>query len=176
MSRFESRTLAMAALTLLGCTAAVAADNGFYLGGALGQSKADVRIGSFNFDDSHAGYKMFAGLRPIDRLGAEAEYIDFGSSQTASTTVDHDAFAAFLVGYVPLPLVDLYGKVGVSRWSSDIRFSLGSGDDSGTDLAYGLGLQLRFASFSARLEYEKFDVSGGDHLSLLSLGAAWTFL
>ncbi len=177
MRKFPLRTVSMTLAGLLGCSSAFSADNGFFLGGALGQSRSDVRIGNFQFDDSASGYKVFAGIRPIDLLGAEVEYVNFGKAESAVGSLDHDAFGAFLIGYLPLPaLVDVYGKVGVSRWSADPRDALNFGDDSGTDLAYGIGLQLRFASFSARLEYERFDVAGSNHLSLLSLGAAWTFL
>lgn len=177
MKKFPLSAVSVAAAGLLGCPIAFSADNGFFIGGALGQARSDVRIGNFNLDDSGAGYKVFAGIRPINRLGAEAEYVNFGKAKAVGASVDHDAFGAFLIGYLPLPaLADLYGKVGAAHWSADVRNVLNFGDDSGTDLAWGVGLQLRFASFSTRLEYERFNAAGSDHLSLLSLGAAWTFL
>jgi len=161
---------------LLACSNALAADNGFYLGGAIGQTKADVQAGNINFDDKDNGYKLFAGFRPLDLLGAELNYIDFGTAQQAAVSSDHDAYAAFLIGYLPLPFVDLYGKLGAARWNSDTQTAAGSSDDSGTDLAYGVGVQLRFGSLSTRLEYEAFQLSGSDEMQLLSLGIAWTFL
>ena len=84
-----------------------------------------------------------------------------------------------LVGLLPLPFVDLYAKAGVARWETDVRTTgllPASRDDSGTEFAWGAGVQARLGSLAARLEYERFDVAGTDGAKLLSLGLTWTFL
>ena len=92
---------------------------------------------------------------------------------------DAEAYAAYAVGLLPLPFVDLYAKAGVARWETDVRTTgllPASRDDSGTEFAWGAGVQARLGSLAARLEYERFDVAGTDGAKLLSLGLTWTFL
>lgn len=171
-----------AAVALLAAAApATAADNGFYLGAGLTQSRIDDIGPSIDFKDN--SYKLIAGFRPLDHFAVEVNYIDLGKDSESfgpvSTTVDGKAYAAFAVGYLPLPLVDLYAKAGVARWEANARatgIALASVDDSGTEFAYGAGVQARLGSLAARLEYERFDVDDTDGAELLTLGVTWTFL
>lgn len=158
--------------------AAHAADHGVYLGAALGQSETRLRESSINLKDTSAGYKLIAGIRPIDLLAVELNYIDFGSASDSGASADSKAGAGFLVGYLPLPLplLDIYGKVGVAAWKVDASNPLVSLRDSGSSFAWGAGTGLHFGSLGARLEYEKFNNSGSRNLDLLSLGLSWTFL
>src|SRR5271156_1171448 len=103
----------------------IGADNllGLYAGGAVGQSHVrseDSNDGSpgccqfLNFDESHTGWKVFAGVRPIPVLGVEVAYIDFGTVTAPSPfpssfypgfsdSSKQSAAALFAVGYLPLP-------------------------------------------------------------------------
>jgi len=157
---------------------APAADHGFYLGGALGQSETRLRSGSVNLSDTSTGYKLIAGVRPIDLLAVELAFVDFGSASSGGSTADSKAGSGFLMGYLPLPLplLDVYGKAGAAAWKIDASNPLASLRDSGTSFAWGAGAALHFGSLSARLEYENFSNSGDRNLELLSLGATWTFL
>jgi hypothetical protein len=62
---------------------------------------------------------LLAGLRPIDIFAVELNCIDLGQERGSigpvGHSVDSKAYAAFVVGYLPLPLVDLYAKAGVAR-------------------------------------------------------------
>lgn len=174
--------LALLAGSLLPATSR-AADNGFYLGAGLTQSKIDDIGPGIDFDDE--SFKLIAGFRPLDFFAVEFNYIDLGKNRAAlgpiGVEVDGKAYAAFAVGLLPLPLVDLYAKAGVARWESTARTtgislgSLGSLDDSGTEFAYGAGIQARLGSLAARLEYERFGVADTDGADLISLGVTWTF-
>jgi OOP family OmpA-OmpF porin len=132
-------------------------------------------------------YKLILGIRPVDFFGVEVNYLDFGTARRAQVLPDLDVSAkakfydAFAIGYLPLPLVDLYAKAGLVRWDADVQLTTIAGpqprvSDSGTDFAYGAGAQLRFGSLAARLEYERFDVSSAARVDILSLGVTWTFL
>jgi opacity protein-like surface antigen len=158
--------------------AAHAADNGIYLGAALGQSETRLRQSSVNLADTSAGYKLIAGIRPIDLLAVELNYVDFGSASDGDAQADSRAGAGFLVGYLPLPvpLLDVYGKAGAAAWKIDASNPLASLRDSGSSFAWGAGAGLHFGSLAARLEYEKFSNSDSRNLELLSLGLTWTFL
>jgi hypothetical protein len=78
------------------------------------------------------------------------------------------------VGLFTLPLVDLYGRVGVARWESE-RTIFAPQKDEGTDPTYGAGVQLRIGSFAVRVEYERFEF-GDDSADMRSVGFTYTFL
>jgi opacity protein-like surface antigen len=166
---------------------AQAADNGFYVGGGVSQVKLDDLgddfdtgdLDDFKIDDT--AWKLIAGFRPMKMFAIEANYDDLGKENSSVGGVDFNAdakaFSVYAVGFLPIPIVDLYAKAGLARWETNARadglFDL---DDNGTDFAYGAGVQVNFGSLAARLEYEQFDVKHTDGVELLSLGVTYTFL
>ena len=163
-----------------------AADNGVYLGAAISQASVEVDLRNTStlvrVDDDNTKFKIIAGIRPLDWLAFEVNYVDFGSIEGTSGTTGGEyklkGVDAFAVGLFEVGLVDIYGKAGVVRWDQEASISninLPAFDDDGFDLAYGAGLQVHFGSIGARLEYEKFDIGDAD-ASLISLGVTWTFL
>lgn len=188
------RNLALALLVLVPL-AANAADNGVYLGAGITHSDygLDNPDGLSPFDDRDTGYKLFAGWRPLDRFGVEASYADHGQATVASgivciamvtvpcpaeTRLDARGMSLFAVGYLPVAAVDLFAKVGVNRWQVDGGIPALPGlhyDESGSDLAWGAGAQLRFGSLAARAEYERFKVLADEDIGMISLSVSWTF-
>lgn len=177
------RTLVFAALFALAGTAAQAADNGIYVGGGVSQSKVDDILDTdLKIDDT--AWKAIVGIRPLDFLAVEANYMDLGSESRnlgpVSVDADAKAFGAFGLLYLPLPVpfIDVYAKAGLVRWEleSNSTGGLFDLDDNGTEFAYGGGAQLNFGSLSARLEYETFDIDNTDGLELVTLGLTYTFL
>ena len=177
---------------------AQAADNGFYLGAGAVQSDYGLSNpgAAQPFDDSTNGYKIIVGWRPLDSFGVEANYVDHGDATVpsgivciqlitvpcpTSSSVTAKTMSAFAVGYLALPLVDLFAKAGVNSWKVD-GHSTGSFtpafrfNESGTDLAYGAGIQARFGSLGARLEYERFEFVQDQTLDSISLSFTYTFL
>ncbi|HKR37264.1 MAG TPA: outer membrane beta-barrel protein [Steroidobacteraceae bacterium] len=173
--------LAVALLTLPALPA-LAADNGFYLGGSVGQANLkidDLTNGTFaddDFDADDTAFKLIAGIRPLDWFGVEAAYVNFGEPEDTvlgqKLKADGDGISAFAVGFLATGPVDLFAKAGLISWDSKIS---GSFDDDGTDLAYGAGAQFRVLGLSVRAEYEKFDISDVD-LDMISIGVTYTFL
>ena len=171
-----------AALFALPVLPAVAADNGFYLGASVGQANLkidDLTNGTLENDDFDAddmAFKLIAGIRPLDWLGVEAAYVNFGEPEDTvlgtKLKADGDGISAFAVGFLATGPVDLFAKVGLISWDSKIS---GSFDNDGTDLAYGAGAQFRVLGLSIRAEYEKFDISDVD-LDMISVGVTYTFL
>ncbi len=176
------RKLLMPACALSLCAgSAVAADNGFYLGAAVSKSQIDAF--SSNFDLKDTGYKVIAGFRPLDAFAVELNYMDLGSDSATAGAIGFNAEATAIAGFgmlmLPLPFVDLYVKAGVARWDAEASISSITTTrikDSGTEFAYGGGVQAHFGSLGARLEYESFDIENTDGLDLFSLGLTWTFL
>jgi OOP family OmpA-OmpF porin len=162
--------------SLIASTASLAADNGLYLGAGVGQANVDIDTGPIEVDGDDTGYKAIAGFRPLDFLAVELNYIDFGKVEDSGLAVDADAIAAFAVGFLPIGPVDLYAKAGVADSNASLRSPIGDFESDGTDFAYGVGVQVRFLSLSARLEYEEFDVDDVDNFNMLTLGLTYTFL
>jgi opacity protein-like surface antigen len=176
-----------ATLALAGATTAQAADNGFYLGAGVSQAKLDNVGQDFDtgdldeFEIDETAFKIIAGFRPLDKLAVEFNYMDLGSASEdvggVQFEADAKAYGAYVVGLLPIALIDLYAKAGLVHWETEASagdiFDI---DDDGTEFAYGAGAQVRLGSLAARLEYEQFDVENTDGVELLSLGLTWTFL
>ena len=162
---------------LLGCgSTAIAADNGIYVGGSIGQANVEIREGLVDFDDDDTGFKVIAGIRPLDWLAVEANYVNFGEPKDEGVEIDADGISAFAVGFLAVGPVDLFAKGGLVSWDSSVGIGGLRRRDDGTDFAYGVGAQFRVWSLSLRAEYEVFDVDDVDDLNMLSVGFTFTFL
>lgn len=173
MIRTIGTTLALLALAPL----AQAADNGIYLGAGYVQSEYGFDDpGDVDFDDEDGGYKVIAGWRPIDNFGVEVNYIDHGDATVGDTRIGAETISGFAVGYVALPVVDLFAKAGASSWKVDARSDGLSVDEDDLDFAWGVGVQARIWSIGARLEYEQFPIVDDEKLDTISLSFTYTFL
>jgi hypothetical protein len=168
--------------------AALAADNGFYLGLASSEVSSNYDLGpaAAGVPDDDRGFKGIAGFRLLDSFALEANYVDFGETLIPlnvaciqapcpnEAEVDADAVSVSAVGMIALPLVDLFARVGYARWESSLSV-LASEERDGRDPTYGAGAQVRVGSFALRLEYERFEL-GDDDVDLTSIGFTYTFL
>jgi hypothetical protein len=175
------KSLLITSALLLGAAApAFGADNGFYLGASVGRTNVEIDdisgLSAADFDADDTGFKFIAGIRPLDWLAVEASYVNFGEPEDtvmgAKVKTEGDGISAFAVGFLAVGPVDLFGKVGLVTWDTKVA----TFDDDGTDFAYGVGAQFRLLSLAVRAEYEKFDLSGVDDLSMISIGVTYTFL
>jgi OOP family OmpA-OmpF porin len=174
-------------LTLAAAAPGYAADNGIYLGAAIGQSKVEAGnsnpdIGDVDFDADATGYKLILGWRPLDWLAVEGNYVDLGSGDDhvlgEKIESDVNGISLAAIGFLPVGPIDLYARVGVINWDAELSapsIDVRSKDD-GTDLEYGVGAQLRLLGLSLRAEYERFEIADTDKVDLLSLGLTYTVL
>lgn len=118
---------------VLGSTCVSASDVnplGIYVGAALGPSYGNRTQSDTLYAarlDHGTGWKVNVGLRPLPFLGAELEYIDFGSAHFSAPTngavAEYDGRAhatgegLFAVGYLPIPIpaLDLFAKLGAEH-------------------------------------------------------------
>jgi opacity protein-like surface antigen len=188
------------------CASSALADDliGLYVGGGLGTSNVrvdDSVLGSGQGFDAHKdGWKLLLGVRPISLVGAEVEYIDFGTAHFVTPTdsfglaqrgeAHPKAAAAFGVIYapIPIPLLDVFGKIGVARLQMDVNATTFCAvspcvaiasppfafNRTNARIAYGAGAQFKFSGFAARLEYERVNATTGDP-DLMSIGITWSF-
>jgi opacity protein-like surface antigen len=184
------------------------ADNllGLYVGGGVGESHVRNDLNPFanvsGFIENHTGWKALIGVRPIPFLGAELEYADFGHPGVSGARtiipgivynedVSQKAGSAFGLVYwpLPVPILDLYGKAGVSRLQTAVNASVTCvapvatcvpnpvtyhQDSTNTRFAYGAGVQAKFLNLGVRAEYERINAPAGSP-DLYSLIATWSF-
>jgi opacity protein-like surface antigen len=192
-------------------TRAVAGDVlGFYVGAAFGESHLRTEkeiLGDTDYDylleGHHSAWYVAAGIRPIQPLGVELQYIDFGKlnaglrapiGQGGLTGIDAKAGTLSALGYLPLPVpfLDVYGRLGVARLhttttevgpapylcpaieGNSCLAPVSDISDWSTNLAYGAGVQGKIGSLAIRAEYERIS-SSGENPSIASLGVTWTF-
>jgi hypothetical protein len=178
------RKLMLLTVLALGASAA-RAENGFYYVGAgvVRNSLTDITDLGGLPDLKNTSWKAYAGVRPLNWLAGELDYIDLGSGSSTTTSssgnvtahADGKALAAYAVGFfpIPLPIVDVFGKVGLARWklNGDVNslVSPGSLSTNGTEFAWGIGVQAHISMVGARLEYENFNVPNSSGAKVASL-------
>lgn len=174
--------IAFVFVALLVDVPAFAADNGFYIGGAIGQSSFDAGdLEDVEFDSDATGYKVFLGGRFLTFLGVEGSYVDFGNlDDGGASELEVEVTGATLEGvaYLPLGVADIFVKGGVFQQSEIVLSGSGPGvvvSDDETAPVYGAGLQFRIKSFAVRGEIEYFDIDGVDELYMISVGGSYTF-
>jgi hypothetical protein len=173
------RKAILATALLLASTATLAADNGIYLGASLGQAniELDRDTTGLNLDGDDTGFKIIAGIRPLDWFGIEASYVNFGEVKQGPLAVEGDGITGFGVFFLPVGPVDVFAKGGVISFNTDVKFqNLGNVRNDGTDFAYGVGVQFRLLSLGVRAEYEMFDIDDVNDANMLSIGVTYTFL
>lgn len=139
------------------------------------------------------GYIDFG--KATDDLGLPEACSNFGcSSRQWTSEVKRDGFQAFLIGSLPLSeSVDLFGKAGVINWDADYDgyerselYASGpplppqnariSASDDGTDMAAGIGVNLRTDSpFSLRADLSYYDFDNTDSVYVLQFMALYNF-
>ncbi len=197
-------------------TARAADPLGLYIGGAYGEAHIRVRLNDLTvsgtyplgeLDGTHSAYQAMLGIQPLSFLGAEITYMDFGTlssrtvpfAQAGAILVAAPAYpsevqasqkgeAAYVLLHLPIPVIDLYVKAGLSRITTDSRVTyvgplpcvgtectslLGdinvSRDITETAFAYGAGLQWKLGDWAVRAEYERFSAAG-ENPTLASIG------
>ncbi|MGO9512512.1 MAG: outer membrane beta-barrel protein [Steroidobacteraceae bacterium] len=208
MNRVSGTLLAFITAGALGASTSALADNplGLYIGAGVGASNIGNNNYAYNYGynggyNNNLAWKAILGVRPIPVVGAEFEYIDFGSNDGNSgyygtnyyygPNAHPKASVLYAMGYLPLPLpfLDVYGKLGAAHLQTDITSFSGcpgygplSGctpvgfrfDQSNNKFAYGVGVQWKFQDFAFRAEYEGISSTYGNP-EAVTASVTWTF-
>jgi OmpA-OmpF porin, OOP family len=176
-------------LALLTSAATVhAQDRGFYLGGALGQSKfkewcdtGGSAVTLASCEDTDNSWKLLGGYRFNRYVAAEAMYIEWGEV-TASTTAarasaKQHSYGLAAVGTLPIgERFELFGKAGFLMSEQETRLSaVGSStvNRDETELHYGVGVKYAFTrNWALRGEWESTEKL---KVELLSIGVEYRF-
>ena len=187
------KRLALSAFAALALTAAMAAradvQPGFYMGAGVGSTKIDDDgFDDIDFDDGDTGFKVFGGYNVNRNFAVEATYFDLGEASgsfddgfdTVNFDVGVSGFNVSAVGVLPVAdMFSLFGKIGYASYDIDahveiVGFGSGSESQSESDMTYGVGGELSFGQFGARLEYEAINVEDGD-ANMFSVSGVFRF-
>ncbi len=168
-------------LALILSVAAPAAFAGGYVGAGVGQAYTEVK--DIDLSEDTTGWKIFGGYNFLKWFGVEASYVDFGSVEDSSTSIEAKTLDAFAVAKIPFPVVEPFVKLGYAHVDSTATTGLTSASDKSWDLAWGAGVGFNILKkLHLRVEYEQFDVSPDyegvepdTELYMISAAAAWRF-
>ncbi len=189
------RLLLVTALALGACVAQ--ASNGvFYFGAGVTNNHVHYSEhpgfdSSFNDIDNSTSWQLFAGFRPINLFAIEANYLDLGSHAkrlqippsvgyrggSFVRESDAKAFAAYAVGFLPVPLpnLEVYGKAGLASYKLNDTVTASSPGlldysqaypENDAAFTWGAGVQAHVGNVGGRLEYDGFDTASTSVVSL----------
>src|SRR5437868_7245715 len=187
----------IAAATLGLPAAAQTPNNGFYVGGGFGQSKAKdwcANAGGISCDDRDTAWKAFGGYQFNRNFAAELGYTNLGEFKASAGGLTDNAKASAweLSALAAWPFMNqfaVYGRLGAYRANVKEETNFGGNfEHSNTDLTYGLGAQYDFTrNLGLRVEGQRYaKVGGGDvafgpnpgdksDLDVFGLSALWRF-
>ena len=174
--------LAGAAIITLTAINADAAESGFFMGGSIGTAAVEANVNDGIvlpdpapvFDEDDFGWKFLAGydfaLSDAFSLGVEGGYVDLGSPSadvlTVPVSLDPTGLTLYGTAGVDIGPVGLFAKYGFVDW--EVEGSIGgiNFDDDGNDPAYGVGVRFNLGSLEIRGEYEIFDISDVEDVTM----------
>jgi len=169
------------------------ADQGFYAGARIGQSKVDIDCTGASCEDTDTAFGIFGGYKINRNFAVEAGYTDFGKVNAtvavpaATLEVKSNAFEVVGVGALPLnQQFSVYGKLGFYRGEAKASATLGafsgSQKETNTDLTLGVGVQYNFnPQLGVRGEWQRYGSMGGDSiggtfdLDVFAVGVTYKF-
>ena len=183
--------LAGAAFITLTAINADAAESGFFMGGSIGTAAVEANVNDGIvlpdpapvFDENDFGWKFLAGydfaLSDAFSLGVEGGYVDLGNPSadvlTIPVSLDPTGLTLYGTAGVDIGPVGLFAKYGFVDWEVDGNIGGIDFKDDGNDPAYGVGVRFNLGSVEIRGEYEIFDISDVEDVTLLSAGIVVRF-
>jgi len=189
-TRLSSALLGSAVFLIVPFSSAVAVQDGLFIGGSIGSATVEANVEGLpgdipsSFDENDTGWKIYGGynwvLAKTFGLGIEGGYVNFGkpSGNAGGALVKVEPTAIDIFGVVGFDIgpVGIFGKLGYAWWDADLKIlDQPTFSSDGNDVAYGVGARFNLWSLEIRGEYEVFDVSDLDDLTMWSVGVVWRF-
>jgi len=164
---------------LLPTIAFAGAESGIYIGAGGGNSNIKGPINENDFDVEVTGYKFILGYNfgivPLIDLAIEGSYVDMGEESVGDISYSQTSFNGFGLLGLSFGPFGLFAKAGLAAWDADTRVGSLSTSESGSDPVYGIGARLQIARLSGRIEYEYYDQSNFNDVSMASISLLYTF-
>lgn len=172
---------------------ASALDRGFYLGAGFGFSSFDV--GDFyddyqplSFEGGNPGFKVFGGYQIFKYLAVEVGYLDYGRvtkheglrGVNEKISVNINQWDGSVLGVIPVGhSVGIFAKVGAASWNTDVSYTADNNtqdlSSSGTDLTYGVGIDIVFKKVGIRAEGDWLDIPDTTGVFMVSFNLTYSF-
>ena len=173
----------------------------FYIGIDYLNNEIDTGVTNISstLDEKDNGYSLYAGMPISDTMDIEVSYNDFGESSLSGvsgnqfiyegTTYEFNATATLAVKASSMGVgvkqkyelsegVMLYGKLGVHQWDSELSIAsttaTANADEDGTDVFYGVGLEVNLAKLKGRVGYSMYDLDG-EEVDSINVGFSYNF-
>ena len=153
--------------------------SGLYLGAGLGDTNivGSQDLGELEFDTT--GYNLVLGynfgLLPLIDLGVEGAYVNLGEEKSGSASFEQTSLNLLGIAGLSFGPIGLFAKAGMASWDADTQVGRVVIQNSGTDPMYGLGARFSLGSLILRLEYEEYNQSEFDDVSMVSASALYMF-
>ena len=173
----------------------------FYIGIDYFNNEIDSGITNISstLDEKDNGYSLYAGMPISETMDIEVSYNDFGEASLTGldgqqfiyegTTYEWlvDASLAVKASSIGVAAkqkyelsegVMLYGKLGVHQWDSELSIastnSTLNADEDGTDVFYGVGLEVNLTNLKGRVGYSMYDLDG-EEVDSINVGFSYNF-
>lgn len=153
----RSTSLVLAAVVAVsGLAALPARAEGLYVGGNLGKPYFDDAVNGIGGTGDGLAGKLYGGYQFTPNFALEAGGAHLGKIEDNAGRVTGRAAFVDAVGTLPLARdFSLIGRVGVAH----VNYDTSLGDDNGTGVKVGAGLQYDISSSTAvRAEWERYHV------------------
>jgi outer membrane immunogenic protein len=159
-------------------TAHAGAESGVYFGAGFGDTNIKGPLDGDDLEFDSTGYKLLLGYNfgviPLIDLAIEGAYVDLGDESSNGTQFEQTSWNGFGLAGLSFGPIGIFAKAGFAAWDAETRVGLVNVSDSGTDPVYGIGGRLQFGAVSARIEYEYYDQSHFDDVSMASISFLYT--
>ncbi len=189
------KKIIVGAALLLAAIGAQAQDTGIYVGGHVGQSKAEstcdgVSGTGITCDDTSTAWRVLVGYQLHPNVAVELGYVDLGEVKATGPggriTASATAFDLSAIGSVNVwKGLSPYVRLGVYRAKVEQDINtvtfVDSSSETNTGVVYGLGLRYDVTRrLAVRAEWQKYNEVGGstvgeDDITVISLGVLFKF-
>lgn len=152
-----------------------------YIGGSVGSSFQEAKLQDIGdeelkFNKNGFAYKAYAGFRLAQFIGVEAGYRNLGKVKDTILDTEFESntkgFDVFATGTLNLAVVEVFAKAGYFFWNTEVSAGEVSIEDDDKDFAWGVGAAVSLGNFKVRAEWEQFNASDLENLSMLTAGIA----
>jgi len=152
---------------------------GIYIGASGGVGLTKLDLSEINLlDDSALVWKAVAGYR-WRYFAVEFDYRSLSQVKAvfpgSELTAKSKGFTGSLLLILPLGPIDLFGRGGGHRATSDVGFLDDIERTEEWALVYGGGIGFRVGSFALRAEYERLDLEAISELNQITGGFTIAF-
>lgn len=120
-----------------------------YVGASYLYSEYQAESDNTDFSDENSGYNLYLGYQLTDFLAIEAGYADFVDTHKDYEHIHSDAWLASTKLILPITIFDVYGRVGVGHFQTNL------GDTN--DIYYGVGAGVTLGPARVALEYTTYE-------------------